>query len=389
MAAGPPVGNPYARVAAIVARIGLDLASREMARAFRSEIRALSRLSGASQDDVLEGVQRSLRRWTRWLTTSVAPADEDFDPLREWARTRAGEGVRLEDLLRAFAVGGQVGWDLIRRHARSDETDALLDAAGLLMRYLDRVSAVVADTYLAERDMLVSEEERRTRDLLERLGGGAPLDPGELELAERLGVTVEPAYAPFAVVLPGRPPRGHAALAARLRRRGWKLTVTDGSRVVGLARGPLDVADLGEGPDVLLVVAELTPLGELGGAREDVALLAEHGHQAGLRGRVRAEDHLMEILMGRLPGPAARLRARVLGPLADPDHEELLRTLRAFVAHDYDRGATSEALHVHRNTLAYRLRRIEELTGLDLTSARDLACVYLAVGAGGGGTAES
>jgi len=382
-AGGPRAGNPYARVAAIVARIGLDVASREMAEAFRSEIRALERLSGASQDDILEGVQRSLRRWTRWLLTSVAPADADFDPLREWARTRAGEGVRLEDLLRAFGVGGQVGWELIRRHARSDETDALLDAAGLLMRYVDRISAVVADTYLAERDALVSEEERRTRDLLERLSSDTPLALGELELAERLGVAVEHAYAPFAVVLPGRPPRGHAALAARLRRRGWKLTVTDGGRVVGLSRRPLELADLDEGPDLLLVVAEVTPRERLGDAREDVVLLAEHGCQAGLRGRVRAEDQLLEVIMGRLPGHAARLRARVLEPLAGPDHEELLRTLRAFVLHDYDRGATSEALHVHRNTLAYRLRRIEELTGLDLASARDLACVYVALGIGG------
>lgn len=388
MSVGAGADSPYARVAAIVARIGLDLASREMAKAFRAEVASLERLSSASQEDVLRGVQRSLRRWARWLTTSVAPTDEDFAPLREWARTRAGEGVRLEDLLRVFAVGGQVGWDLIRRHARSDETDAVLDAAGLLMRYVDRLSAVVVDTYLAERDLLVSEEERRTRDLLERLGGGAALDLDALQLAERLGVTVEPAYAPFVVVMPGRPPRGHAALAARLRRRGWKLTVTDGSRVVGLAGWPLEEAELGEGPDVLLVVADLTPLEELGAAREEVALLAEHACQAGLRGRIWTEDHLLEILMGRLPGPAARLRERVLGPLADPDHEELLRTLRAFLAHDYDRGATSEALHVHRNTLAYRLRRIQELTGLDLTSARDLAWLYLALGVTGEEKAE-
>src|SRR6266571_3938845 len=81
---------------------------------------------------------------------------------------------------------------------------------------------------------------------------------------------------------------------------------------------------------------------------------------------------------------AARLRSRVLEPLAASEHEELLRTLRAFVAHHYDRAATSEALHVHRNTLAYRLRRIERLTGLDLASARDLACVYLALGISAG-----
>jgi DNA-binding PucR family transcriptional regulator len=44
-----------------------------------------------------------------------------------------------------------------------------------------------------------------------------------------------------------------------------------------------------------------------------------------------------------------------------------------------DRGATSAALHVHRNTLAYRLRRIQEIAGLDLDDPRDLARVYLAL----------
>jgi hypothetical protein len=181
-------------------------------------------------------------------------------------------------------------------------------------------------------------------------------------------------------VMPGLPPRRHAALAARLRRRGWKLTVTEGGRVVGLASKPLDLVDLEEGSDLVLATAEPTPRGELADVREDLALLAEYGRRAGLRGRLKASDHLLEVLMGRLPGSAAGLRGRVLAPLAGSDHEELLRTLRAFVSHHYDRAATSEALHVHRNTLAYRLRRIEEITGLDLSSARDLACVYLAIG---------
>ncbi len=350
-----------------------------MVERFRTEVPAFERLSGASQADIVEGVERNLLRWQKWLDTGVVPPDSDFDPLREWARTRATEGVRLEDLLRAFGVGRQVGWELICRHAHSDESEALVDAAGLLMQYVDRVSAVVTDTYLAERDALVSEDERRTRNLLDRLSGGGPLDVHELELAERLGVPVEPAYAPFAVVMPGLPPRRHAALAARLRRRGWKLTVTEGGRVVGLAAKPLDLADLEEGSDVVLATAEPTPRGELADVRGDLVLLAEHGRRAGLRGRVKVEDHLLEVLMGRLPGTAAGLRGRVLAPLAGSEHEELLRTLRAFVSHHYDRAATSEALHVHRNTLAYRLRRIEEITGLDLSSARDLACVYLAI----------
>ena len=351
-----------------------------MVDGFGDGIPAFERLADSSQSEVVTGVQRNLRRWSRWLTSGVAPPDADFDPLREWARARASEGVRLEDLLRAFAIGRQVGWELLRRHAREDETEALLDAAGLLMQYVDRVSAIVTDTYLAERDALVSEEERRTRNLIERLSSGEPLDAQDLELAERLRVPVEVDYAPFMIVMPERPPRRHAALAARLRRRGWKLAVTEGGRVTGLAHKPIAVVDLDEGPNVVLALTNPVSRSELAEARKEVSLLAEHGLRHGLRGAIRVADHLPEVLMGRRPATAAALRERILAPLSDHTHDELLQTLRCFVAHDFDRAATCGELHIHRNTLAYRLRRIEEITELRLDSARDLACVYLALG---------
>jgi DNA-binding PucR family transcriptional regulator len=93
---------------------------------------------------------------------------------------------------------------------------------------------------------------------------------------------------------------------------------------------------------------------------------------------VHADDHLLELLVGRAPRTAERLRERVLGALADPQHDELLRTLRALVAYRFDRGATSTALQIHRNTLTYRLGRIQAITGLDLDDPRDVVQVYLA-----------
>jgi hypothetical protein len=179
--------------------------------------------------------------------------------------------------------------------------------------------------------------------------------------------------------MPGRPPHSHAALAARLRRGGWRLAVTQSDCVVGLTWKALDLADLGEGPAALLAIAEPTPRGELADAREEVVVLAEHGRRVGLVGRLKSEDHMLEILLGRSPQLAARLRASVLGPLAEQDRGELARTLRTMIACRLDRTAASRELHVHRNTLAYRLKRIEQITGLDLGSPRDLACVYMAL----------
>jgi len=372
-----------AGAAAIVARIPQAEAAQEMVAAFESRTVAFEHLSRESRADVLSGLQRTLGRWSQFVSTGVMPPETDFEPLREWTRARAAEGARLEDLLRSFGLAHQLGWQLLRRHAHSGESWVLLELAAPLAEYVDRVSAVVTETYLAERELLVSEEERWTRSLLDRLSSAAPLDGADSELAERLGVPVDDAYVPFAVVMPGRPPHRHAALAARLRRGGWRLAVTQSDCVVGLTWKPLELLDLDEGPDVVLAIGGPRPRAELADAREEVTVLAEHARRVGLVGRLTAEDHLLEILLDRSPRLLERLRERVLAPLAGDDRGELAHTLQALIGCRLDRTATSATLHVHRNTLAYRLKRIEEITGLDLASPRDLACVYLALVAGG------
>jgi hypothetical protein len=368
-----------AKAAAIVARIPRAEAAGEMAAEMESHVPAFERISERSHAEIVEGVQRSLARWTRFLVTGAMPANTSFDPLRAWARARAAEGVRLEDLLRSFSLAHQRGWQLIRRNARSDEAEALLELAGLLAEYHDQVSAVVTETYLAERELLVSEVERGARGLLEGLSVDEALTADQHRLAQELGVPLDLAYRPFVAIMPSRSQSRLAALAARLRSAYRALAVTEADSVVGLTWGALALADLGVGGDVLLALGEPAPRAALTGAREEVALLAEHGRRHGLSGRLEPRDYVLEILIARAPRLTAQLREKVLAPLAGADHAELLHTLHALVECRFDRTATSAALHIHRNTLAYRLRRIEELVGLDFGSPRDLACVYVAV----------
>lgn len=77
-------------------------------------------------------------------------------------------------------------------------------------------------------------------------------------------------------------------------------------------------------------------------------------------------------LLGEVEDPAVveRLVRRWLGALIDYDakrHSELVETLSQYLecGGAYDRAAT--ALCVHRSTLKYRLQRIREISGLDLT----------------------
>jgi purine catabolism regulator len=72
----------------------------------------------------------------------------------------------------------------------------------------------------------------------------------------------------------------------------------------------------------------------------------------------------------------------VLGPVEQGEGEygdELLRSLDVFIEHNGHWEKAATALYCHRHTLRYRIRRIEQLTGRDLSSARDRIEFWLAL----------
>jgi hypothetical protein len=372
----------HRQVADLVARIGRSQAAREMLAELRKQIASYERLSPeVSESEVLDACKRNLRLWHQWLASGGELAPGALEELRESVRARADEGVPLEDLLHAYRLSGRLGWQILRRHAGPDEQLLLLDAAELVMLYVDGLCEVVTQTYLGEREQLVSEEERSARELVERIVDGTPLTAEERELAMRLDVPLRDRYVPFAVAIPGASPRRHAALAARLRGDG-RLAVTEGDRVFGLALAAPEPIDLGEGPRALLALGDETPRAALSAVREELQLLVDHGRRTRLAGVLTPASHAIELLLARSPRIAKALCACVLEPLArGGEGADLVHTLRTLVRCGFDRAETSRALHVHRNTLGYRIRRIEQLAGIDLARPRDAAYVYLALAA--------
>jgi purine catabolism regulator len=72
----------------------------------------------------------------------------------------------------------------------------------------------------------------------------------------------------------------------------------------------------------------------------------------------------------------------LLAPLDAYDHEhngELVTSLRAFLEHNARWETAATELFVHRHTLRYRMRKVEELTGRDLTSSFDRMEFWLAL----------
>jgi PucR family transcriptional regulator, purine catabolism regulatory protein len=82
------------------------------------------------------------------------------------------------------------------------------------------------------------------------------------------------------------------------------------------------------------------------------------------------------LLLPRSAIEARALVSRILGPLirADAEHgTDYVNTLRMVLEHDRSWLLASAELHIHKQTLGYRIRKIEQLTGRGLARTEHLA----------------
>lgn len=90
------------------------------------------------------------------------------------------------------------------------------------------------------------------------------------------------------------------------------------------------------------------------------------------------EDLDLEMCLQEIPFQTKiRFVKRVLGPIIK--EKELLRTLKMFIKHNAKLKETANSLNVHINTLHYRLKKIEELTGYHPKEIKDMATLFLAI----------
>jgi purine catabolism regulator len=90
-----------------------------------------------------------------------------------------------------------------------------------------------------------------------------------------------------------------------------------------------------------------------------------------------------QLLLSLQDDDALRLYCdSVLGPLENGEGEygdELMRSLEVFIEQNGQWERAARELFCHRHTLRYRIRRVEELTGRDLSNARDRIEFWLAL----------
>jgi hypothetical protein len=167
----------------------------------------------------------------------------------------------------------------------------------------------------------------------------------------------------------------------------------EGNGTVGLhadvllatVREPLSAGLDGDGRLTLGVSAAVHSAEGLRGALEE----ARHARRvaAARPGRVCAAGHhelaSHVLLLPFVPDDVRRaFTARLLDPLRDYDRRhraELIPTLEAFLDCDGSWTRCATRLHLHVNTLRYRVGRIEQLTGRDLSRLEDKLDFFLAL----------
>lgn len=148
---------------------------------------------------------------------------------------------------------------------------------------------------------------------------------------------------------------------------------------------PLEAGLGSEGRITLGVSAPASGAGGLRGALEEARharrIAASRVGRVCVAGPEELASHV--LLLAAVPDEVRRaFRSRLLDTVIayDAEHQaDLVRTLEAFLRSDGSWTRCAAQLHVHVNTLRYRIGRIEELTGRDLSRLEDRVDFYLAL----------
>jgi sugar diacid utilization regulator len=155
-------------------------------------------------------------------------------------------------------------------------------------------------------------------------------------------------------------PGGEEPLAARAAEavlREMESALSGYTFAVGRSRIAVDPADLSRAAGEALLAANVAE----GGSHEGVLAFEQTGAY-----------RLLLSTMTENPSELQRFFAETVEPLVAYDEQyetELLQTLETFLEADGNVAGTAQRLFTHRHTVYYRLERVRELTGLDVSSS--------------------
>jgi hypothetical protein len=365
--------------------------AKEIVEAIREVVPVYRRpLAGPFGRGVQIGVRQGL---DQFVDLMEHPGTRELSARRlyvQLGRGEAREGRTLEALLSAYRIGARLAWRKIAGEAREAglDADTLALLAEGIFAYIDELSAASAEGWADERSTAAGESERRRAALVALLIQTPPAEAAVVEeAAEEAGW---PLPTELAVLVWGGVRRAGGFNSAQVpgerRAAGSSPSQAAGERRPVLP--PDSISTAGEDGTVIVIVPDASAPARraeldraLAGYRSalgpavpwaDARRSARRARAAfrlqaqGLLpsdGLLATDRHLPELLLHADRTLLAELAERSLAPLAHRSpaaRRRLADTLRALIDHQGRAPDAAAALHVHPQTVRYRLAQLRE-----------------------------
>ncbi|MFL5871549.1 MAG: helix-turn-helix domain-containing protein [Solirubrobacterales bacterium] len=355
-------------------RPGVPALSDEVIEAIRDRVPAYSRpLRGRFGAALRRGVEEALGQFADLIVDPELDRSGAERVYRGLGRGEYREQRSLDALLEAYRVGARVSWRRVSQIAIEANVDrrTLALLADAVFAYIDSLSAFSAEGYAAEQSAAAGETERRRRRLARLLLTPDP-DPDDVAAAAQdAGWELPRAVAALAWSEEGRSLRSRLppdaltvaddgiALIRDPEAPGLRARLERGAAQTTAALGPaVSIDQAAASADRARAVLELIRAGVIGDS-----------------GLVRADAHLGALSTYGDPAALSDLARVRLAPLDDEtpaSQARLTKTLRAWLDLQGEVARVAAELHVHPQTVRYRLARLRELFGdrLDDPQAR-------------------
>lgn len=367
--------------------------------AIAAEVPAYARpLEGRFGLGVRAGVAEALRRFLEIVDGGPGDAAASREIYVRLGHGEFYSGRSLDNLLAAYRIGTRVAW---RRFAEAARLRGGLDAVGLvslgetLFGYIDSVCAASAEGYALAQSADAGARERLLDRIGELLLSGA--EPAVIEdVAQagslRLPDTVAAVLIPTPAAPGGRRQPGLPSGCPSTTHGSDLWLFVDGDEVAGpRIAGRLAGRSAVVGPTVAWprAAASADRARAAHAARSDGLLPADPDGAP-----LFTDDHLAVLLLGQDPELLADLTRRRLAPLdrlPARTRSRLAVTLLHWLALHGQRGLIAQRLHIHPQTVRYRVLQLRELFGaaLDDPDARFELELVLRAGAARAATADA
>lgn len=361
---------PRSEVGALVASVAcdIDVLTNSAVHRIVSRVPEYGHVDPAFRGELWWSTKRNLQSILVTLAAQRHYQPAELQPRQQVAIRALQRALPLTAIMHAFRVGYVELWDALTSTAEAlgpASTTALVRVATLVWTSLDELSSAVTETYNQALTVQGADERRRAMAFLSALRGlPATLDDAD-SAARALGFDPQGQFL-WAACDPLVPTDlRDVSLFVDTPTCGFAL-------FAGENLGPDDETNLAG----ILQRADATHVGvglvrsSLDGARMSMRD-AELAHQAATKLDLDDVPFRDEWLTCVVLSFSRQLSAIIEPWLQILDAEpEAARTLEAFLRSDNNLAAAGRQLHVHPNTVAYRLGRLRKLSALDLRSTR-------------------